>query len=292
MSQYLTNFYCGNKRGHCNYNQPIPYEKLLNRNFDSHLHKILEDCQGKEFEKGYCCDPNNPELHKPVDDEFMEEMNQKFEARIFHKNEHGDFFPGQIPLIKPRTKNNKLDAIEVCTCGGTSEEYTQCVNENCKGFDYPTRYQYCKLGPTLDKVNCIVRNEESNSSEKSNKDLQKRCKLEPVNQETQYTYSHNFKVNNLFPDCYINLCNKNPSMHLLDELMSSSTTDEHKYHRLGGDSLRSYKFLKNEKELENQYQVSTNPKSSLFGLFQNSWKYAGICLLSGLNKLPIFIEDP
>ena len=49
------------KRGLCNYHQPVNYDKLLNRNFDSQLHQILEDCQGAEFEKGYCCDPVNKE---------------------------------------------------------------------------------------------------------------------------------------------------------------------------------------------------------------------------------------
>lgn len=108
MSQYLTNFYCGSKRGSCNYNEPIEYHKLLQRNFDPHLNKILNDCQGPDFKKGYCCDPMKPDIHKIMDDEYMEEMNQKFEANIFTKDESGNFFPGQIPLIKPRTQKKKI----------------------------------------------------------------------------------------------------------------------------------------------------------------------------------------
>jgi len=273
MSQYLTNFYCGNKRGKCNYNEPIPYEKLLDRNFDKDLHKLLEDCRGAEFEKGYCCDPNNAEMQKPMDDEYMEMMNRKFESKIFSKDEHGDFHPNQIPLIKPHLNNGELYSVDVCTCGGTPEEYNKCVTENCQGYDNPSRYQYCKLGSNINKINCVVRsseNEESdNKNENKNQDLQKRCQLEPVNPDTQYIYSHQFKINNLFPDCYLNLCSKDPQMQVLDQLISSSTTDENKYHKVVGDSLTSYDLLKNKNELEEEYQVSEDPQSSLLGLFQN-----------------------
>ena len=84
-----------------------------------------------------------------------------------------------------------------------------------------------------------------------------------------YTYSHQFRINNLFPDCYLNLCSKDPSMQVLDQLISSSTTDENKYHKVVGDSLRSYDLLQNKNELEAEYKLSEDPSSSLLGLFQN-----------------------
>lgn len=263
MSQYLTHFYCGNKRGHCNYNEPIPYEKLMDRNFDNNLHQILNDCKGSGFQKGYCCDPYDKNMQKMVDDNFMEEMNRKFEANIFNKDEHGDFFPGQIPLVKPKTKDGEIAAMEICSCGGTPEEYQKCVTENCNDFKNPTRYEYCKLGPDLNKINCVLRGDNNNS------DSQKRCKLEPLHQETQYTHSHHFKVNDLFPDCYLNLCNKDPKLQMLDQLVSSSTTDEHKYYKVLGDSLTSYGMLKNTEQLEQERTQLETSKASLFSLFQN-----------------------
>ena len=262
MSQYLTNFYCGSKRGKCNYNEPVNYEKLLNRDFDPELNKILNDCQGADFKKGYCCDPMKPDIHKTMDDEYMEEMNQKFEANIFTKDESGDFFPGQIPLLKPKTQNGILKAIEVCTCGGTKDEYQKCINENCKGFKPATRYQYCKLGSELDKINCVVRNNNKSSNQ------QKRCKLQTVDPSTQYTYSHQFKINNLFPDCYQNLCNKKPRLQILDKLISSSTTNEYKYHSILGDSMSSYQYVKTPEDLQKDQEALENGNKSLFQYFQ------------------------
>ena len=236
----------------------------MNRNFDRNLHQILNDCRGTGFKKGYCCDANDEEMQKLMDDDFMENMNRKFEAKIFHQDEHGDFYPGQIPLIKPKTKKGDLSAVEICTCGGTPEEYQKCVTENCQDFKTPTRYEYCKLGPDLNKINCVLRADKNKET-----DLRNRCKLEPVNSNTQYTHSHHFKINNLFPDCYLNLCSKDPKMQMLDQLISSSTTDEHKYFKVKGDSLTSYNMLKNEQQLESEKKLLENSQDSIFSLFQN-----------------------
>ena len=277
MSQYLTNFYCGNKRGLCNYNEPVNYETLLNRNFDPTLHKMLEDCKGAEFEKGYCCDPTNKELQKPMDDEYMEKMNRKFEANIFTKDENDFFHKGQIPLIKPLTQNGKLKAMEVCTCGGESADYVKCVSENCSDFRPPTRYEYCKMGPSLNKINCVVREEEETApspsgeqkTEATTKSAAERCKLEPVHRESQYTYSHQFKINNLFPDCYLNLCNKTPRMQMLDQLVSSSTTDENKYYSIKGDSLDTYHLQDSKEELNRKHEAGQDSSKSLLGMFRH-----------------------
>ena len=272
MSQYLSNFYCGNKRGLCNYNQPVDYGTLLNRNFDPTLHKMLEDCQGAEFEKGYCCDPNNVELQKPMDDEYMEHINRKFEAKVFEKDEHGNFWPGQVPLIKPLTQNGKLKAMEVCSCGGTPEEFAKCVSENCEDYRYPTRYEYCKLGSDLNQTQCVLRppNTEGPAPSESDegKTVQERCKLGPTLEDTQYLYSHNFKVNNLFPDCYLNLCNKNPKLQILDKLINSSTTDENKYFKVVGDSLPEYDYLQTQAELNKEYKDSLVEDQSLLSMFK------------------------
>jgi len=265
MSQYLSNFYCGNSRGLCNYQEPIDYQKLLNRNFDSNLHKILEDCKGKEFEKGYCCDSTNKELQKPMDDEYMEQLNKKFEANIFSKDRSGNFHSGQIPLIKPLTKDGKLEAMEVCTCGGDPQTYADCVSENCRDYRKPTRYEYCKIGHDLNNPFCVVEPAPA-GSEEENKHVQERCKLQPVDKEKQFTHSHNFKINNLQPDCYLNMCVKESQLQVLDQLISSTTTDEHKYYKLG-DTLENYNFKKNEKQLEKEYQETVVEDKSLLKYF-------------------------
>ena len=77
MSNYLTNFYCGNKRNLCNYNEPIEYKKLLNRQFNNNLHYYIEDCNNiKNSSLGYCCDSKNPEMLKNIDMEYMDKMNR------------------------------------------------------------------------------------------------------------------------------------------------------------------------------------------------------------------------
>ena len=78
MSQYLSNFYCGNKKNLCNYNKPIEYGKMLNRQFDMEQYEIVKNCKGYGKEKGYCCDPNQKDIHKPMDIEYMEHINNEF----------------------------------------------------------------------------------------------------------------------------------------------------------------------------------------------------------------------
>lgn len=280
MSQYLSNFYCGNKRGLCNYNEPVEYSKLLNRNFDGTLLKMLDDCQGKEFEKGYCCDPNNKEMQKPMDDEYMEMVNKKFEAKIFSKNESGNFHKGQIPLIKPLILDGKLDAMKVCTCGGDSDNFVECVSKNCEDYRYPTRYEYCKLGADLNKTHCVLRpqsgpsvsesaegTEGAEGTEDKDQTVQERCKLQPLDKESSYTHSHNFKIKDLYPDCYLNMCIKKQNLQVLDQMMNSTTTDENKYYSLKGDALPQYGYKKNEVQLNKEYRETIEEDKSLLKYF-------------------------
>lgn len=274
MSQYLSNFYCGNKRGLCNYNKPVDYSKLLNRNFDDNLHNILEDCKGKEFEKGYCCDPVNKELQKPMDDEYMEHLNKKFEANIFTKDESGNFNRGQIPLVKPLYQNGKLEGMDVCNCGGDSPEFAKCVSENCEDYRYPTRYEYCKLGSDLNKTYCVLRDDsisespgESPGESMENKTVQERCKLEQINPDSKYTYSQNFRINNLYPDCYLNMCIKDPKLQVLDQMLNSTTTNENKFHKIKGDSLEEYGYKKDSEQINQEYKDTIAEDKSLLKYF-------------------------
>ena len=49
----------------------------------------------------------NKELQKPMDDEYMEKLNRKFEENIFTKNRNNEFHEGQIPLVKTLNVNGK-----------------------------------------------------------------------------------------------------------------------------------------------------------------------------------------
>ena len=90
------------------------------------------------------------------------------------KDESGNFMRGQIPLIKPLTQNGELKAMEVCTCGGTPEEYVKCVSENCEDYRFPTRYEYCKLGSEHNKIGCF--HDQIFHEDNSGKCLVKGCK--------------------------------------------------------------------------------------------------------------------
>ena len=267
MSQYLAKFYCGNTRGLCNYEEPLDYGKLLDRDFDSKIIRILDECKGKDFEKGYCCDPNNKELQKPMDDEYMEKLNRKFEQNIFNKDKNNNFHEGQIPLVKTLTVNGKLEAMNVCTCGGTPVEHAECVLKNCPDYRIPTRYEYCKMGSDINKTYCVVGDSPATSNE--NTHPQDKCNLRLQDIDQNFTHSHNFKIKNLYPDCYINKCLKDNKLQVLDELVYSSS-DSEKYFKLTknrGDSLESYKIKKNDTQLNQEYQETINEDKSLLKYF-------------------------
>ena len=64
MSQYLAKFYCGNKKNLCNYNEPIEYKKMLDRQFNLEQYDIVNNCKGYGKQKGYCCDKNGKDANK------------------------------------------------------------------------------------------------------------------------------------------------------------------------------------------------------------------------------------
>ena len=62
------------------------------------------------------------------------------------------------------------------------------------------------------------------------------------------------------------MCVKESQLQVLDQLISSTTTDEHKYYKLG-DTLENYNFKKNEKQLEKEYQETVAEDKSLLKYF-------------------------
>ena len=223
MSQYLSRFYCGNKEGLCNFTEPIKYNNILDRQFDNLLVDVVSQCKGSDKEKGYCC-YKDKESNKPLTNNDLENINKIAGSEIFKRNDKGDIFDGQVPLIKVNTNNNNetITSIDVCHCGGEYGDYKKCVNKNCKNFKKPTKYEYCKMGDMSNLVGCYGKN-------------QKNCEAGNSNPESQYMYSHNLKIKNLFPDCYLNMCNK-------------STIDSELDNTASNNSDKNYSLYKNDKK--------------------------------------------
>lgn len=215
MSVYLSNYYCGNMENKCNYQEPLDYKKITDRQFIDIFSKKVEECEEMKGVKGLCCS-NNEENSKIMDDEYVKELNKD----NYKINEN-------IPLVKVNKKDGNIESIDVCNCGGT-ENYNECKEEMCEGYRKPTRYEYCKLG-NYNNPECILEDAPGISEE----DIIKRCKLKPLTEDRI-----NININNLVNDCYLNTCKKEN----LDSLKNRFTTDD-KYFKLG-DTTESYGYNK------------------------------------------------
>jgi hypothetical protein len=242
MSHYLSQFYCGNTKNLCNYDKPINYSSLLNRRFDKQQYNLINNCKGYGKKKGLCCKKEG--MEDPMDKEYMERINREFGHTIFHKNDQGEI-QDSIPLIKTfKNENGEIIKINVCDCGGNDKDYNECVKNNCKDYKIPSRYEYCKMGTGDNSFKCFTDYEESPNNNlgknevlgdfpsdsnsvaennnlknnKKNKNLFGRCKLSPLEDETQYVHNSVFSINNIMPDCYLNLCNKDPNLQKLERV--------------------------------------------------------------------------
>ena len=216
MSQYLSRFYCGNKEGKCNFSDPIKYSKVLDRQFDNLLFDIEKNCPD---EKGYCCEKNQENMKK-ISHEDLNKINKMAGAEIYKKDNHGNFFEGQIPLVKIDKKNNDIKNISLCDCGGDTDDYLKCVKKNCKDYKIPSKYEFCKLGNS-ERFGCY--GEEG-----------KKCKVGEENKNEDMMYSHNVKINNLFPDCYLNKCNKRHVDGSMD--LTANYSNEEQYYAYNNDT--------------------------------------------------------
>tara|TARA_B100000787_G_C16182691_1_gene292802 strand:- start:1264 stop:2031 length:768 start_codon:yes stop_codon:yes gene_type:complete len=239
MSQYLSRFYCGNKEGLCNFTEPMNYEKVIDRQFDNLLTDMVQQCSGEGKEKGYCCD-NIPKNKKPMTTNDLKNINRIAKGKIFNKDENMDFLPNQIPLVKTNKKNGKIESIDICQCGGAVDEYDRCVEKNCRNYKVPTRYEYCKLGDMSNQYGCYG-------------DNQKDCKVDTLNPNEGYTYSPKLKINNLLPDCYLNICNKRMIDGNLDQ--TANFTKDVQYYMYDNstlcknfDSISNYLLLDRKKK--------------------------------------------
>lgn len=214
MSQYLSRYYCGNKEGLCNFSEPMKYHKMINRQFDNLLVDVVSECRGDGKEKGFCC-YKDKESDKLITTDDLERINQMARGEVFKRDEHGNVFKGQVPLIKLNKEGEAIKSIDVCDCGGNTKDYKKCVKNNCKDYKHPTKYEYCKMGDMSNLYGCYGRN-------------QNNCEVGNVDPEAGYMYSPNLRINNLFPDCYLNICNKSKINGELDN--TGSFIAETQYH--------------------------------------------------------------
>ena len=213
MSQYLSRYYCGNKEGLCNFSEPMEYNKMINRQFDNLLVDVVSECRGDGKEQGFCC-YKDKESDKLITTHDLEKINQMANGEVFKRDENGNVFKGQVPLIKLNKNGEQITSIDVCDCGGNTKDYRKCVEKNCKDFKHPTKYEYCKMGDMSNLYGCYGSN-------------QKNCKVGNHNPDDGYMYSHNLRINNLFPDCYLNICNKSKINGELDNTGSFSADTEY-----------------------------------------------------------------
>ena len=186
-----------------------------------------------------------------MDKTDMAEINLTAGEDIFVKDEKGEFFPGQIPLVRTKEKNGKLSSIDLCNCGGNLDDYSKCVAENCSDFKVPTRYEYCKIGNMNNQVGCYGENQDN-------------CEVGNLNPKEGYVFSPKLRIKNLRPDCYLNLCNKKIIDGSLDE--TSNYSPETQYYAYQNDvnskfkqSLEDYLILK--KKTENPSESNINEES-------------------------------
>ena len=253
MSQYLSRFYCGNKDGLCNFVEPMKYEKLIDRQFDNLLTDVIHQCTGDGKEKGYCCD-TSPENMVPMEEKDMEHINKIANGKIFKKDQNGNFYPNQLPLIKTNVENGKLVSIDMCQCGGETDEYNNCIQKNCKNYRTPTRYEYCKLGDMSKEFGCYG-------------DSQKECEVGPLDPDSGMIHSPEMRIKNLLPDCYLNVCNKRMINGSLDN--TSNYNPEAQYFAFRNDvditkrdSINEY--LLSDKKTENVVpEIPNNNKFSI-----------------------------
>ena len=210
MSMYLSKFYCGNQDKLCNYSEPMDYGKITNRQHDNMLFEVLKSCEKKNGKTGYCCDPRNLE---PMTEDDMKNINNSQKFKVFQQDSQGNIRQNQLPLINPEYVDDELKSMEYCGCGGDEKNYSKCIEENCKDFRKPNKYEYCKMSNISDTPLCVGNNV-------------KNCKFD----ENAYMLSPNLKIDNLLPDCYLNKCNRNQFEHDLDQMVKFYP--EQQYHKL------------------------------------------------------------
>lgn len=231
MSRYLSKYYCGNMENKCNYQEPINYTKIVDRQFMNKFSEKVDECNEIKGKKGYCCDPNDIELGKVLEDKYINNLNEKIGVNTFTNKERDR----NIPLVKVKKNiEGKILEIDVCNCGG-SENYDECVKERCNGYSNPTGYEFCKLGE-YNKPLC-----ETQEGPGISEDNSKNCKLKLLKEERI-----NIKVDNLVKDCYKNLCEKKGKL----DMLKNRYTTEDKYFKLG-DSLINYGLNMQTKEIDN-----------------------------------------
>merc|ERR1712170_199664 len=111
MSTYLSKYYCGNLENKCNFQEPIDYTKITNRQFIDIFSNKTEKCEEMKGKKGLCC-AKNEETDKELDRNYMDMINKESNMKIFKDDE-------KIPLVRINSKKGEIKSIDLCNCGGS-----------------------------------------------------------------------------------------------------------------------------------------------------------------------------
>ena len=138
----------------------------------------------------------------------------------------------------------------MCNCGGDINEYSKCVEKNCKDYKLATRYEYCKLGDMSSQYGCYGKGQDD-------------CKVGTLDPDAGMAYSNRVRINNLLPDCYLNVCNKRMINGSLDKTANYSSETQYYAYRDNtkskyNDSVKDYLLLdeKEEKVIENEPKLN------------------------------------
>ena len=131
MSKYLSKYYCGNKTGLCNYNEPLPYSKVLDRTFDPEVIRRKEECNENVGVLGYCCDKKNDKI---MNEESMERINKEFKEDIILN--HGNSKYAQIlldPNAASKEKQNSSEIYQNLYLDFNNQRYSEVI-ERCDRY--------------------------------------------------------------------------------------------------------------------------------------------------------------
>ena len=70
-----------------------------------------------------------------------------------------------------------------------------------------------------------------------------RCKLSPLEKGGDDVMSTNFRINKVYPDCYLNLCSKTPGSQNLENVAPDNYN--HRVHNLGSNESMGFREITN-----------------------------------------------
>ena len=157
------------------------------------------DCGGNDKEYRDCVRKNCSDFKIPSRYEFCKMGNNDNSFKCFTDLEENE--------------NNKLGRNEVL--GDFPSDSNLISNNNFPKF----------IDMIFHRNNNINNNNINNNKNniKKEKEIFGRCKLAPFQNDTQYTHNSVFTINDVRPDCYLNLCNKDSNLFSIDRVTPNNS---------------------------------------------------------------------